>query len=96
MNKDQIKRGYMPHRNATMNASRWALNEFTAAVRGKSRETSSLKFPYAVYINGVLSGRFDDLRDAIASARIAKHERPIAKVAVMETVTGKMRIEVEA
>jgi len=47
-------------------------------------------------MNGVLSGRFDDLRDAIASARIAKHECPIAKVAVMETVTGKMAIEVEA
>ena len=86
----------MPHRNATMHRSRGARNGFTAAVRGKSREMSSLKFPYAVYINGVLGGRFDDLRDAIASARIAKHERPIAKVAVMETVTGKMRIEVEA
>ena len=86
----------MPHRNTTTNASRWALNKFTAAFRGKSPETGSLKFPYAVYINGVLSGRFDDLRDAIASARIAKHERPIANVAVMETVTGKMAIEVEA
>jgi hypothetical protein len=86
----------MPHRNATTNASRWALNRFTAAVRSKSPETSSLKFPYAVYINGVLSGRFDDLRDATASARIAKHERPIANVAVMETMTGKMAIEVEA
>ena len=86
----------MPHRNATMNASRRALNGFTTAVRGKSRETSSLKFPYAVYINGVISGRFDDLRDATASARIAKHERRTAKVAVMETVIGKMAIEVEA
>ncbi len=86
----------MSHRNATTNASRWALNGFTATVRSKSPETSSLKLPYAVYINGVLSGRFDDLRDAIASARIAKHERPIANVAVMETVTGKMAIEVEA
>jgi len=86
----------MPLRNATTNASRWALNRFTAAVRGKSRETNSLKFPYAVYINGVLSGRFDDLHDATASARIAKHERPIASVAVMETVTGKMAMEVEA
>jgi hypothetical protein len=86
----------MPHRNATTNASRWALNRFIAAVRDKSPETSSPKFPYAVYINGVLRGRFDDLRDAIASARIAKHERPIAKVAVVETVAGKMAIEVEA
>ena len=86
----------MPKRNATAHPSRGVLNRLTAAVRGKSPETSSLKFPYAVYINGVSSGRFDDLRDAIASARIAKHERPIANVAVMETVTGRMAIEVEA
>jgi hypothetical protein len=79
-----------------MHRSRGALDGIAAVVRGKSPETSSLKFPYAVYINGVLSGRFDDLRDAIASARIAKHERPIVNVAVMETVTGKMAIEVEA
>ncbi len=86
----------MPQRNATVHPSRGVLNRLTAAVRGKSPETSSLKFPYAVYVSGVLSGRFDDLRDAIASARIAKHERPTAEVAVMETVTGGMVIEVEA
>jgi predicted pyridoxine 5'-phosphate oxidase superfamily flavin-nucleotide-binding protein len=86
----------MPHRNATVHLSREALDGIAAAARGKSREASSFKIPYAVYINGALSGRFDDLRDAIASARIAKQERPIAIVVVMESVTGKMAIEVEA
>lgn len=88
LKKDRIKRRYMPRRNATTNASRWALNGFTAAVRGKSPERSSLKFPYGVHKNGVLGGRFDDLRDAMASARIAKHERPIAKVANPSNLRG--------
>ncbi len=78
-----------------MQASSRTQNSSTAIVRGKAADTSSHRFPYAVYISGVLAGRFDDIRDALASARIAKHERPMAKIAVIETVTGKMVIEVE-
>ncbi len=89
-------RSYTPHRSATTNASRWALDGSTAIARGKSPGTSSLKLPYEICIDGVSSGRFDDLLDAMASARIAKHERPLAKAAVMVTATGKIAIEVEA
>ncbi len=86
----------MLHLNATTRASRRAFNGFNAAARGKAAGEMALALPYAVYISGVLSGRFDDIRDAIASARIAKRERPVTKVSVVEAATGKMVIEVEA
>jgi hypothetical protein len=78
-----------------MQASSKTQNSFTAIVRGNAPDAGSLRFPYAVYISGGLAGRFDDIRDALASARIAKYERPMAKIAVIDTATGKMVIEVE-
>ena len=63
----------------------------TAAIH----DMSARSLPYAVYVNGLLAGRFDDVRDAIASARIAKGDRPIAKVAVTDAITGQLRIEIE-
>ena len=77
--------------NGKIPVSRKALKNLTAAfhdVRWRS-------LPYAVYVNGLLAGRFDDLRDAIASARITKGERPIAKVAVIDAMTGGLMIEIE-
>ena len=63
-----------------------------ASLLGRVRSS----FRMRICIDGVSSGRFDDLLDAMASARIAKHERPLAKAAVMVTATGKIAIEVEA
>ena len=34
---------------------------------------------YEVHIHGSRKGRFEDLRDAISSARIAKVDRPISR-----------------
>ncbi len=53
-------------------------NGFTAVGHGKAPEAGSLGFLYAVYISGGLAGRFDDISDALVSARIAKHEHPMA------------------
>jgi hypothetical protein len=86
----------MQRLNTTTQVSREAFSRPNAAARGKAAGAFALALPYAVYINGVLSGHFDDIRDAIASARIAKCERPITEVTVMDAATGKMMIEVEA
>lgn len=82
--------------NATAHASKRGFRELNAAARGKAAGAFALALPYAVYLNGVPSGRFDDVRDAIASARIAKRKRPITEVMVMDAATGRMVIEVEA
>ena len=58
-------------------------------------DISARPLPYAVSLNGLLVGRFDDVRDAIASARILKGERRIASVAVTDALTGKLMIEIE-
>jgi hypothetical protein len=71
--------------------SRKASKNLTVAVHNMSRRS----LPYAVYVNGLLAGRFNDLRDAIASARIAKGERCFAKVAVTDAMTGELMIEIE-
>jgi hypothetical protein len=39
--------------------------------------------------------KFADLRDAIASARIAKQEHPSALIAVTDRATGQLVIEVD-
>ena len=51
--------------------------------------------PYEVRIEGVAKGRFEDLRDAISSARIAKRDRPASGITVVDRGTGQLVIEVE-
>ena len=48
--------------------------------------------PYEVRIEGVAKGRFEDLRDAISSARIAKLDRPLSRIAVVDKGTGQLVI----
>jgi hypothetical protein len=45
-------------------------------------------------ISGVRTGRFDDLRDAATSARIAKRWQPLADVIVADAPTKKMIVEI--
>lgn len=52
--------------------------------------------PYEVRIDGARSGRFDNIRDAIASARIAKIGKPFSNIMIADTKTGRMLIEVAA
>jgi hypothetical protein len=70
-----------------------ALNEFANERRG-SRE-QAVSRPYEVRINSSRRGAFADLRDAIASARIAKQEHPSALIAVTDRATGRLVIEVD-
>ena len=51
--------------------------------------------PYEVRIDGIAKGRFDDLRDAISSARLAKSDRPASQIAVVDKGTGQLVIEVD-
>ncbi len=74
-------------------------NEVTARSRAPVRRTSStssVSLPYEVRIDGIRAGKFDDLHDALASARIAKHGKPMARVAIADIRTGQMVIELEA
>jgi len=47
-----------------------------------------------VRIDGYQRGAFDDVRDAISCARIAKQECPAALVAVAHSPTGRLVIEI--
>lgn len=51
--------------------------------------------PYEVRIEGAAKGRFEDLRDAISSARIAELDRPLSRIAVIDKGTGQLVIEVD-
>lgn len=86
----------MQHMIPTILNSKEAGARRNTAAREKASEALSHALPYEVLINDVCSGRFDDVRDAMASARIAKCGLPIAKVAVADTATGRMVIDVEA
>jgi hypothetical protein len=46
-------------------------------------------------VDGSRKGRFEDLRDAISSARIAKVDRALSVVTVVDNGTGQLVIEVE-
>jgi hypothetical protein len=50
--------------------------------------------PFEVCIDGPCKGRFEDLKDAISSAKIAKIDRPLANVTVVDGTTGQVVIEV--
>jgi hypothetical protein len=50
--------------------------------------------PFEVRIDMARRGRFDDVRDAIASARITKHDFPLSQVSVADLTTGQIVIEI--
>jgi hypothetical protein len=70
----------------------------TAAQRRQLDACSSklIKCPFEVRIDGAPHDQFYDLRDAAASARIAKRKNPVSIVVVIDVTTEKMMIEVEA
>jgi hypothetical protein len=47
-----------------------------------------------VLIDGFRRGAFEDMLDAVSSARIAKQERPTAFVAVADRLTGQLLAEI--
>jgi hypothetical protein len=49
--------------------------------------------PYEVRINGSRRGLFEDVHDAISSARIAKQERPVAFIAVADRANRQVVME---
>ena len=49
--------------------------------------------PYEVRIDGSRRGSFEDVHDAISSARIATEERPVAFIAVADRATGRLVME---
>jgi hypothetical protein len=51
--------------------------------------------PYEVRVDGARRGAFEDLRDANSSARIAKRDRPLSRVAVSDCSTGQLVIEMD-
>jgi hypothetical protein len=59
------------------------------------REAELLERPFAIQLSGVRRGRFDNLFDAINSARIAKREHPLSRVAVEDLSTGQIVLEIE-
>jgi len=61
-----------------------------------ARSSKLVKCPFEVRIDGAPHDRFYDLRDATASARIAKRKNPMSIVVVADVTTGKLMIEVEA
>jgi hypothetical protein len=71
-----------------------ALTEFANQRRGSS-EKDTVSRPYEVRIDSSRRGAFADLRDAIASARIAKQEHPSALISVTDRATGQLVIEVD-
>ena len=59
---------------------------------------SDIKFPalpFEVRIGAMRQGRFEDVRDAIASARISKYDHPMSRVCVADLTTGQILVEIE-
>ena len=73
----------------------------SAAASAQSRQSHArssklINFPFEVRIDGAPHDQFYDLRDATASARIAKRDKPMSIVVVTDMRTGKLMIELEA
>ncbi len=68
-----------------------------AAQRPQSEALSSklIKCPFEVRIDGEPHDRFYDLRDAMASGRVAKLDNPNASVVVVDVTTRKLVVEIE-
>ena len=61
----------------------------------RSRKSTKLVLqPYEIRINGSYGGAFEDVWDAVSSARIAKQERPTAFIAVADRLTGQLLAEI--
>jgi hypothetical protein len=59
----------------------------------RARSFRARLHPYELRINGLRRGAFEDVRDAISSAHIAKQERPVALIAVADRSTGQLVME---
>jgi hypothetical protein len=64
--------------------------------RSCHREARAHALPYEIRLNGASTGRFEDLRDAAASARIAKGAQPDATVVIVDAKTRRLIIEIVA
>ena len=72
-------------------------NEFqakSAAAAGQRRQLHArsskfIKFPFEVRIDGAPHDQYYDLRDATASARVAKRKNPISIVVVADVTTDE-------
>jgi hypothetical protein len=51
--------------------------------------------PFEVRIEAMRQGRFEDVRDAIASARISKNDHPLSRICVADLTTGQIVVEIE-
>jgi hypothetical protein len=51
--------------------------------------------PFEVRIGTGGRGRFEDVRDAIAAARISKNDHPLSRVCVADLTTGQIIVEIE-
>jgi hypothetical protein len=49
--------------------------------------------PYELRIDGFRRGSFENISDAISSARIAKQERPVALISVADRSSGDVVME---
>ena len=83
-----------------MNSDNEVQDKSAAAAAGRgqldARSSKLIKCPFEVRIDGAPHDRFYDLRDAMASARIAKRDNPMSIVSVVDVTTGKLMIEVKA
>lgn len=70
------------------------LAENSNAVRTRRRRKRPVRQPYEVRIDGFQRGAFEDVRDAISCARIAKQECPAALIAVAHSPTGRLVMEI--
>jgi hypothetical protein len=51
--------------------------------------------PFEVRVGTTRRGRFEELRDAIGSARMSKNDHPFSRVHVADLTTGQIVAEIE-
>jgi hypothetical protein len=51
--------------------------------------------PFEVRVGTMGRGRFEDIRDAIGSARLSKNDHPLSRVCVADLTTGQIVVEIE-
>ena len=84
--------------NPTSQSNPTRLSSRTSKLSRRSKPDPSIdgaRRPYAVCVAGARRGAFEDLRDAIASARLAKRDNCHAAVIVTDVATGQIVIEIE-
>jgi hypothetical protein len=65
------------------------------AVRKRRSSDQADVLPYEVRIDGTYRGGFAEVRDAMASARIAKQGHPSAHIAITDRKTGRLVIQID-